>query len=241
MKVKSSKKDHPNISIGMKRALLQLNYDLDLIKSSVESNSEYGFSFGHSIDAKGDLTQVELAVLYLEDRRFFSHSGIELISLLRGVKRFLQGYPLGGVSTIDQQVVRISLRRYERSFSRKLNELLLALIVNIHLPKKAIFNYYIHNAYLGYKIEGCEIAANKIFGNTAASLDANQAAFIASLFPLPFPKAVWEVYEVDPLYPFSSPEQILILAESVSPRWAERIKYRYRLAKKFHFFRPKSL
>ena len=219
-----------------------MNWDLDKVKSRIATNKRYGFLFRHSIRQNSTyLTRVELTILYLEDRRFFIHRGIEFKSILRGFRRAITRGRIGGMSTIDQQVVRIALGRYERSFSRKSRELLLAYFLNFHCPKREIFDYYIHSAYLGYKMQGCEIAANKIFRINAASLNDEQAAFVASLFPLPFPRSVWEVYSKHADFPFFRPQDIITLARTIEPRWAERMEYRSKIAAGSYNFMPRSL
>lgn len=232
----------PRLSIGVKKLLLELNVSLDSIKSDVLFNRDYGFYFDHSIyPSSNQLTNLEVLVLYLEDRRFFVHHGFELRSLLRVLRRFLRRGKIGGMSTIDQQVVRISSKRSERSIGRKLREITLAYLCNFHLSKKEIFDYYLHNAYLGYRIEGCEVAAQKIFGCTAAELTWEQAAMIASLYPLPFPKAAWESYRSDSRYPISDPFEILKVCGPSADRWSRRLSARMYHALKHQDFKPKSL
>lgn len=232
----------PRLSIGIKRLLLSLNTALDSIKEDVVFNREYGFYFNHSIYPSSDqLTELEILVLFLEDRRFFVHRGFEFRSLLRLLRRFLRRGKIGGMSTIDQQVVRISTKRSERSLRRKLREVSLAYLCNFHLSKKEILDYYLHNAYLGYRIEGCEIAAQKIFGCGASQLNWEQAALIASLYPLPFPKAAWEAYNSHPQYPMSDPYEILSVCSTSADRWSRRISARMKHALKYQDFRPNSL
>lgn len=232
----------PRLSIGVKKYLLELNRQLDSIRSDVKFNRDFGFFFDHSIGASSDsLTKVEILVLFLEDRKFFLHRGFEIKSILRLLRRFLRKGKIGGMSTIDQQMVRISTRKTERTLRRKFREIVLAWLSNFHLSKKEIFDYYLHNAYLGYRIEGCEVAARKIFGTTAASLNWEQAALVASLYPLPFPKAVWEAYSSHPDYPFSDPIVLLSLASEYSESWSNRIAGRMRHALRNQDFKPKSL
>jgi hypothetical protein len=232
----------PRLSIGLKRLLLDLNVSLDSIKSDVLFNRDYGFYFDHSIyPSSSELTRLEVMVLYLEDRRFFVHHGFELRSILRVLRRFLRSGKIGGMSTIDQQVVRISTKRSARSIRRKLREIVLAYLCNFHLSKKEIFDYYLHNAYLGYRIEGCEIAAQKIFGCRAAELTWEQAAMIASLYPLPFPKVAWERYRSDPKYPISDPLEILSICCASTDRWSRRVSARMGHALRHQDFKPKSL
>lgn len=242
MKIKPEHLYAPKSTLGFKRLLLSLNRDLDRVKRDIDFNGTYQMMAHHSIFIYNNkLTNIEIATLFLEDRRFFTHNGFEFRSFLRAIKRYILQRKLNGMSTIDQQVIRISLGRFERSLLRKLNEITLAFFLNFHTSKRRILDYYIHNAYLGYKIEGCEIAAWKIFCKRASQLDQRQAAFIASLFPLPFPKSVWKAYASHPSYPFSDPNEILDLAKDHAPRWASRVSYRMKIALTSYDRMPKSL
>lgn len=242
MKISSENIFKPKLSLGLKRILLDLNLDLDRVKNEILFNKEYKIYSNHSIDVNLHfLTNIERAILYLEDRRFFNHNGIELRSIPRGMKRLVRRGSFGGVSTIDQQVVRISLNRFDRSFSRKFRELFLAFCINMHCSKKEIFDYYIHNAYLGYTINGCEEAANALFGRRAIDLDEEQSFFIASLFPLPFPRSIFEQYRLMKNYPFSNSVDLLDFCRSINPRWAGRLEFRIEHARKSQSFKPKSL
>lgn len=242
MKVKNRHLSSPRRSLGVKRWLLALNRDLDRVKHDISFNKDFGRCFCHSVSIYGaNLSNIEIAILYLEDRRFFSHGGFEFRSALRAVKRMFTRGSLGGMSTIDQQVVRISLKRHERTFSRKFNEISLAIFLNFHETKRDIFDYYIHNAYLGHRMEGCEVAARKIFGISAAEMTREQAGFVASLFPLPFPRSLWQAYVADPRYPMFDPEKIISLGDQVAPRWASRVRFRMGVALQGYDRMPKSL
>ncbi|WP_282061669.1 biosynthetic peptidoglycan transglycosylase [Roseobacter litoralis] len=242
MKISERSNYRPRLSLGLKRYLLALNRDIDGVKSDIKFNREYGFYYNHSLlVASNHLSPLEVTVLYMEDRRFFLHRGIELRSLLRGFRRMLSRGRFGGISTIDQQVVRISTGRNQRTIGRKVRELSLAFFLNFHCTKSELLNYYIHHAYLGYRIEGVEEAAKKLFGIQAAQLNWKQSAFIASLFPLPFPKAVWNAYSVHPSYPNSDPSFIMNIAKAESQRWADRVAYRMNLANSGQDFKPRSL
>lgn len=242
MKISAQNIFRPKLSVGLKLFLLELNLDLDRVKNDILIHEQNKWFFDHSIYVRSDsLTKIENAILYLEDRNFFKHYGFELRSLARVIRRFFRTFSLGGMSTIDQQVIRISLRRREKSISRKIREIILAICLNMHLPKRILFDYYIHNSYLGYGIGGCEIAAKSIFNVNARDLNLNQAAFVAALFPLPFPREVLDLYKAHPNYPFSDPENIILLAEKIDSRWAKRIKFRMKHALNSYSFTPKSL
>ncbi len=242
MRIPPSKIYEPSIHLGLKKFLLAMNRDLDTIKDAVNVNRDYGFYFDHSLEFRSEIaSNLEIAILYLEDRRFYYHKGFELRSILRAFNRLVSRGRVSGISTIDQQVVRIATRRFERSLSRKAREIILACILNLHLSKRSVFDYYVHNAYLGYRMQGCEVASKEIFGLRASELNEKQAAFIASLFPLPFPKAVYREYISTDLYPLTDPNDLIEFSKNIAPRWSRRIKYRLQLAQQAYDFRFKSL
>lgn len=242
LRIPPSKIHEPSIQLGLKKFLLSLNRDLDAIKDAVSLNQDYGFYIDHSLQLKSEaMSNLEVAILYLEDRRFYRHKGFEVRSIPRALSRLLRRGRINGISTIDQQVVRIATRRFERSFARKAREILLACILNLHLSKRSLFDYYAHNAYLGYKMQGCEVASRKIFGLRACELDKKQASFIASLFPLPFPKDVYQRYVDSGLYPLTDPDDLVVFAENIAPRWSRRVKHRFKIAQQAYDFKFRSL
>lgn len=163
----------------------------------------------------------------IEDRKFFNHVGVDWISLPRAIIRLVKGKKIGAVSTIDQQVVRIASGRSERTIGRKTTEIILALAINTRLSKRAIFDYYIHHSYFGYKMEGCEVASRTIFGVTAASLQGHQAVFLACLLPLPMPRIVYERLLVDAIFLDRDILEALRDLEGLAPRWVRRVRWRY--------------
>lgn len=227
--------------LSFKRGLLELNRRLDKIKADVADSRDFDPVVYDIQNLRSYLTPFERMLLYMEDRRFFLHRGVEARGFLRGLRRLFSGRTFGGVSTIDQQAVRISLGRYERTARRKANELLLAYLLNIHHSKRDIFEYYARNAYLGYEMKGCEQASQKCFGRASSELNVDQCAFIVSLYPLPFPKAVYQASAAAHGAPTADPEVYLTLGETHAPRWASRMRFRMKLARFGYDFRPRSL
>ncbi|MEL6959369.1 MAG: biosynthetic peptidoglycan transglycosylase, partial [Pseudomonadota bacterium] len=175
----------------MKRQLASLNRDLEKVIFAIDEKVFDRIYLGHSHGITSDvLSEVQKAILMLEDRGFFSHRGFELRAPLRILKRIFTWKRLGAISTIDQQLVRIATGRYERTIRRKFRESLLAFLLNAHRSKSQIFYAYLHDSYFGYRLEGCEIASNYIFSKPAKSLSTQEACFVASLLARPLPKSV---------------------------------------------------
>jgi len=135
-----------------------------------------------------DLTTFEKLVLVLEDRRFFAHSGIDVIAALRETLKMVFFLKHGGASTIDMQFVRSTTDYKERTFSRKVYEMLLASIIQFRYSKITILRSYLGFAYFGWGLRGCEEASARMFGQGTGSLDLKQSAFLASMLVFPLPK-----------------------------------------------------
>ncbi len=126
------------------------------------------------------------AVLATEDRRFFSHFGIDVIGTLRAltVNAHAGGVVQGG-SSITQQLAKNVFLTNERSISRKIKEAYLALWLEHHLTKKQILSLYLDRAYMGGGAFGVQAAAQYYFGKSARDIDLPEAAMLAGLFKAP--------------------------------------------------------
>lgn len=122
------------------------------------------------------------AFMAAEDDRFYSHPGVDAIGLLRAaVQLVTTGSIQSGGSTITMQVAKNFFLSHERVFSRKFNEILLALQIERQLPKDKIFELYLNKIYLGNRSYGVEVAAQVYYGKSIDELDLAQMAMIAGL------------------------------------------------------------
>jgi hypothetical protein len=213
-------------SVSLRRFLIDLNVQLDLIKSWTDQNGNRDHYTSLTCDyfIHKRLPQVVIDILLLEDRRFFRHHGFELRSIARGAKRWWRYGKLGGVSTIDQLLVRTVLKRTERTAARKAREVTLAVLLNLHFSKYTILMAFSNCAYFGPSLNGADTAAIVIFGSRANQLDHDQSAFIASLLPYPLPKNIKS--SLLSKGPRSSPDEILNNFESSNPWWVSRVRLR---------------
>ncbi len=126
------------------------------------------------------------AVIATEDRRFFSHFGIDVIGTFRAltVDARAAGVVQGG-SSITQQLAKNIFLSNERSIERKIKEAYLALWLEFHLTKKEILKLYLDRAYMGAGAFGVEAAAQTYFGKSARDIDLAEAAMLAGLFKAP--------------------------------------------------------
>ena len=126
------------------------------------------------------------ATVAIEDRRFYSHGGIDPQGIARAVWADAQaGSVVQGGSTITQQLVRNLYISNERTVQRKLKEACLALKLNDAWPKQRILASYLNQVYYGNLAYGIEAASQTYFSKPAKRLDLREAAMLAGLTQAP--------------------------------------------------------
>ncbi len=122
------------------------------------------------------------AFLAAEDERFYSHPGVDYRGLLRAANQFLAtGKKRQGGSTITMQVARNFLLSTEKTFLRKIKEILLALQIEQHYSKDQILELYLNKIYMGQRAYGLAAAAQIYYGKDLEELTLYQQAMIAGL------------------------------------------------------------
>jgi len=122
------------------------------------------------------------AILAAEDDRFFEHQGINFWSILRAAIANLRSREIRqGGSTITQQVVKSLLLTPERSYTRKIKELILATRIEQALTKEEILTLYLNQIYFGRGAYGVEAASRVFFGKQAHELTLIEASYLAAL------------------------------------------------------------
>ena len=147
---------------------------------------------------RGDRTYVTLdqispylinATIALEDRSFWENPGINLRGIGRAFVQNLQGGPIQGASSITQQLVKNVIippeERYQRSYTRKIKEALMALKITQKYSKTQILEWYLNNNFYGNFSYGIESAAQTYFGKSAKDLNLAEAAMLAALPQFP--------------------------------------------------------
>jgi penicillin-binding protein 1A len=146
----------------------------------------FGDLFGQPLSLKQMSPWLPKAVIATEDRRFYSHFGIDPIGLARAVFTDLRsGHLVQGGSTITQQLAKTVFLTPERSLSRKIREALLALWLERHFAKDQILEIYLNRVYLGAGTYGVDAAAHRYFGKSAGKLNLYESAVIAGLLKAP--------------------------------------------------------
>jgi len=125
------------------------------------------------------------AILAAEDSDFYSHVGINPLSIGQALFKNATSDTLQGGSTITQQYAKIAYLKPEQKISRKIKELFVALKVEGAFTKSEILEKYINAVYFGRNAYGVEMAARKYFGVKASALTPSQSIVLAALVRSP--------------------------------------------------------
>src|SRR6267142_2778856 len=122
------------------------------------------------------------AILATEDRRFYSHWGIDPIGVARAVvQNYRRGRIVEGGSTITQQLTKVLFLTPDKSLERKMKEAVLALELERRYSKDRILEMYLNQVYFGHGAYGVEAAARTYFGKSVSELNVRESALLAGL------------------------------------------------------------
>ncbi len=155
--------------------------------------SDDGKPFAHKGDYRDrPVTRAELpdslvhAVVSIEDRRFYDHFGFDPLGMLRAART---NYDAGGIveggSTLTQQLAKLAYLSDDRTYTRKIKEVLLAVWLEYHLSKDEILARYLDNAYYGNGVNGIRAAARHYFGKDVSELDLSESVVLAGMLRAP--------------------------------------------------------
>lgn len=148
--------------------------------------ARYGETQGKYLYADEIPQHLKDAILAIEDRRFYSHFGIDPIALARAFyTNIKEGYFAQGGSTLTQQLAKILFLTPEKTISRKVNEALTAFWLEYAYTKDEILSAYINRVYLGAGTYGFDAAAQRYFGRSATLINVSEAALLAGLLKAP--------------------------------------------------------
>ena len=125
-------------------------------------------------------------LVMVEDRRFYQHNGIDLKSIARALLANIKaGRTVQGGSTITQQLVKNMFLTADRNLWRKMNEAIMALLLELHYEKDQILETYLNEVYLGQDseraIHGFGLASDFYFGKPLAELELDQMAVLIGM------------------------------------------------------------
>ena len=121
------------------------------------------------------------AVLAIEDARFYRHNGVDYLGVLRAALAQFNKAKSQGASTITMQVARNFYLSTEKTFTRKIYEILLALKIESQLSKPQILEVYMNQIFLGQRAYGFAAASEIYFGKPLADVTVAEAAMLAGL------------------------------------------------------------
>lgn len=153
---------------------------------------------------------VKQAFISAEDKNFYTHGGIDPEGIARAVVILFQGRRMQGASTITQQVAKNFLLTNERSFERKIREVLVAFRIEAAYSKERILELYLNEIYLGLGNYGIAASALNYYGKSVHELTVAEAAYLAAL-----PKAPSD------LHPFRNPSGSIARRNYVIDRMVE--------------------
>ena len=148
--------------------------------------SEQGAFFGDQVRVSELPDYVPNALIAIEDRRFRYHYGVDPVSLMRAAyQNFTAGRVVQGGSTITQQLAKNLFLKPERTYSRKAQELVLALWLETKFSKDDILQLYLNRVYYGSGATGIEKAAQVFYHKSALDLNLTEAATLAGVLKAP--------------------------------------------------------
>lgn len=127
-------------------------------------------------------TDVCAAIVSIEDKKFYQHSGIDYKAIFRAVKAAIEnGEVTQGGSTITQQLARTVFLTQDRTWQRKVEEMFLAVELEKKYSKTKILEFYLNNIYFGNGYYGIQAASIGYFNVEADQLDLSQTAFLCAI------------------------------------------------------------
>jgi penicillin-binding protein 1A len=153
---------------------------------SGEKIGQFGSTYYQPVSYARLPKRVQQAFISAEDQNYWQHSGICLVSILRAMAVNLKaGGWVQGASTITQQLVRNRLLTSDKTLTRKLREMVLALALEQTMSKSRILELYLNTIFFGNGAFGIAAAAELYFGKSVNELDWGEAAFLAGLIRAP--------------------------------------------------------
>jgi penicillin-binding protein 1A len=126
------------------------------------------------------------AILAVEDQRFYEHGGLDVVRIAGAmVQNVRSGRTTQGASTLTQQLARQSFLTAEKTYGRKMKEVIVAARIEREFDKREILQLYLNKVYFGDGLYGAEAASLGYFGKPAADLTVSEAALLAGLVKSP--------------------------------------------------------
>jgi penicillin-binding protein 1A len=148
--------------------------------------ARFGDLFGDHVTLDEVPKYLPEAIIAIEDRRFYSHFGVDVFGLLRAVVRNITaGHVVQGGSTLTQQLAKNLFLSPDRTLKRKVQEMMLALWLEHTYTKYEILTAYLNRVYLGNGTYGVDAASKLYFGKPVSQINLRECAIIAGLLRAP--------------------------------------------------------
>ncbi len=149
----------------------------NLLSASIASDGQWRFPEGGSVPEK-----FKDAIILFEDKRFYSHPGVDPLSLGRAIRQNSKARRvISGGSTLSMQVIRLSRKNTNRTIVEKIIEIVLATRLELRYSKEEILELYAAHAPFGGNVVGLDAACWRYFGRSPQELSWSEAALLAVL------------------------------------------------------------
>lgn len=169
----------------IRRFLSELKQDRRVIEERIIEEKESLYKF----ERLKNLDKLVIFLVVGEDRRFFKHSGFDIIAICRAIRNRIFYNKKEGASTIEQQLVRVLTNQYDKTIRRKLKEIILASTLKKYLSKKNIALLYLSLAYYGTEKQGLEQTLKSFNLKLDEEIRNDVCAGIISRLKYPEPKS----------------------------------------------------
>ena len=160
--------------------------NVKIVSSDGRTMANRGATGGEALPLSRMSPYLPQAVLAIEDRRFYSHFGVDPIGLARAmVSNVMAGRMVQGGSTLTQQLAKNLFLSPDRTIERKVQEVLLAVWLEHKFTKDQILEMYLNRVYFGSGAYGVEAASRRYFKKPARDVNLAQAALLAGLLKAP--------------------------------------------------------
>jgi len=161
---------------------VQLQIPLRIYTADGDLIAEYGEKRREPVNIDEVPETLKNAIIAAEDKRFYSHPGVDWQGLVRALVHLVKTGAKGpGGSTITMQVARNFFLTNEKTYSRKINEIFLSLRIETELSKDQILELYLNKIYLGNRSYGFAAASRVYYGKSIVDLNLQESAMLAGL------------------------------------------------------------
>ncbi|HYH01947.1 MAG TPA: PBP1A family penicillin-binding protein [Bacillota bacterium] len=176
------------------------------------------------------------AVVAIEDSRFYEHNGVDLRGMARALyHNLLPGGAMEGGSTLTQQLAKIVLLTSERTLTRKMQDITLAMQIEQTYTKDEILTMYLNSVYLAHGNVGMEAAARYYFGKSASRLNLAESALLAGIIRSP------ENYSPVKHPDTAKSRRNLVLKKMLEQKYITKAQYNAAIASGLHLAKSSDL